>query len=360
MSDNIVAPPKTRGGEFFAIDKAPFEAACKLGLNPAVAYLAVTRGAGRDNAASFWSVNAIEQHTGMSRPKAKAALQALIDCGLFKKERGGARPRYRIGRSDEPQWIWLPNAIVDGAADEIPPLRLLRQMQDVRRLRLFVAMYDSHDLANDGGISRTVLWQNHTLTKEGNRGASTIWAFEREGISTVSTRSPLFTIYAAPGVTGEARETATKEFWGGLRALEALKLVEFIPHLFESDKPEAELIHAYAIDAGEPWEKDLATAAHRAGYLCLSPGQQQRSIEHDRRLFPMPSHIDKLAVIGIARLKYRPRTKMTAAWFAKSKEQAEVFMPTYQEIAGSAVESAGEIRNSPLEGANSPSETGTG
>jgi len=218
MSDNIVAPPKTRGGEFFAIDKAPFEAACKLGLNPAVAYLAVTRGAGRDNAASFWSVNAIEQHTGMSRPKAKAALQALIDCGLFKKERGGARPRYRIGRSDEPQWIWLPNAIVDGAADEIPPLRLLRQMQDVRRLRLFVAMYDSHDLANDGGISRTVLWQNHTLTKEGNRGASTIWAFEREGISTVSTRSPLFTIYAAPGVTGEARETATKEFWGGLRA----------------------------------------------------------------------------------------------------------------------------------------------
>ena len=142
--------------------------------------------------------------------------------------------------------------------------------------------------------------------------------------------------------------------------LEALKLVEFIPHLFESDKPEAELIHAYAIDAGEPWEKDLATAAHRAGYLCLSPGQQQRSIEHDRRLFPMPSHIDKLAVIGIARLKYRPRTKMTAAWFAKSKEQGEVFMPTYQEIAGSAVESAGEIRNSPLEGANSPSETGTG
>src|SRR6516164_8005549 len=100
---HIVAPPKTRGGEFFAIDKAPFEAACKLGLNPAVAYLAVTRGAGRDNAASFWSVNAIEQHTGMSRPKAKAALQALIDCGLFKKERGGGRPRYRIGRSDEPQ-----------------------------------------------------------------------------------------------------------------------------------------------------------------------------------------------------------------------------------------------------------------
>jgi hypothetical protein len=75
------------------------------------------------------------------------------------------------GGTAEPQRIWLPNAIVDGAADETPPLRLLRQMQDVRRLRLFVAMYDSHDLANDGGISRTVLSQKHTLTKEGSRGA---------------------------------------------------------------------------------------------------------------------------------------------------------------------------------------------
>jgi hypothetical protein len=340
MPDNadVIAFPKARGGEFFAVDKTRFDPACELGLNPAVAYLAVTRGAGRNHALSFWSVNAIEQHTGISRPKAKVALQALIDRGLFKKERGGARPRYRINRSVDPQWIWLPNAIVDGAADEEPPLRLLRQMQDVRRLRLFVAMYDSHDLANDGGISRVVLWQEHTLTKEGERGASTIWAFDPAGKSFIHTPSSLFTIYAA----GQARETAVEEFWDALRGLEAVKLVEFIPHIFESDKPEAELIHAYALDAGEPWEKELATAAHEAGFRCLSPGQQQWAIEHDRRLFPMPAHIGKLAVIGIARLKYRPRTKMTAAWFAKSKEQAETFTSIYQDIACNAVESASE------------------
>jgi hypothetical protein len=239
--------------------------------------------------------------------------------------------------SAEPQWIWLPNAIVDGAADEIPPLRLLRQMQDVRRLCLFVAMYDSHDLANDGGISRTVLWQIHTLTKESNRGASTIWAFEPEGTSTVSTRSPLYTIYVAPGISGEARETAAKEFWRALAALEALKLVEFVPHIFESDKPEAELIHSYAVTCGEPWEKELARAAHQAGFHCLSPGQQQCTLEQGRLLVPVPSHIDKLAVIGIARLKYRPQTRLTAAWFARSKEQAEAFIPIYQEIARNAV-----------------------
>jgi hypothetical protein len=397
--DNVIAFPDVKargGGGFFAIDKRAFGTACELGLNPAVAYLTIARGAGRDNAASFWSVNAIEEYTGISRPKANAAVQLLIDNGVLRKERGGKRPRYQIepgheipprlspderdtydeivrgkgkfnagsyrlaaaGKlvargllkqvgtrefvlaptSAEPQWIWLPNAIVEGAADEIPPLRLLRQMQDVRRLRLFVAMYDSHDLANDGGISRTVLWQKHTLTKEGKRGASTIWAFEREGTSTVSTRSPLFTIYAAPGISGDAEEMALREFWAALAALEAVKLVEFVPHIFESDKPEAELIHSYAVSCGEPWETELAAAAHEAGFCCLSPGQQQWTIEQRRLLVPIPSHIDKLAVIGIARLKYRPQTRMTAAWFAKSKEQAEAFTPIYQEIVRNAVD----------------------
>jgi hypothetical protein len=377
------------GGEFFAIDRRAFGAACKIGLNPAITYITVARGAGRDNAASFWSVNAIEKHTGISRPKAKAAVQCLIDNGLLTKQREGTRPRYQIvpghevppllsrderwtyddvvqgkrkfsagsrslvvagqlaargllkavgtrefaleAGSPEPQWTWLPNAIVDGAADESPPLRLLRQMQDVRRLQLFVAMYESHDLANDGGVSRTVLWQKHTLTKVGQQGASTIWAFDPQGQTFTSTGSPLFTTYVA-GLAGEAGEAAEKDFWEAIDALQAVRLFEFVPHIFESDKPEAELVHAYAVTAGESWEHDLASAAHEAGFNCLSPGQQQWAIDHDRLLFPLPRHIDKLAVIGIARLKYRPRTRTTAAWLAKSTRQAEEFIPVYRQI----------------------------
>ena len=98
---NVVALPKACGGEFFAIDKRTFEAACELGLNPAVAYLTIARGTGRDNAASFWSVNAIEEHTGISRPKAHAAIHLLIDRGLLTKERGGSRPLYRIVQGHE-------------------------------------------------------------------------------------------------------------------------------------------------------------------------------------------------------------------------------------------------------------------
>ena len=96
------------------------------------------------------------------------------------------------------------------------------------------------------------------------------------------------------------------------------------------------------MNCGEPWEQDLSFAAHEAAFNCLSPGQQQWTNEHRRLLIPAPSHIDQLAVIGIARLKYRPQTKMTAAWFARSKEQAEAFMSIYNEITHNAVASESE------------------
>ena len=55
--DNVIAFPDAKVasgvGEFFAIDKRAFGATCEIGLNPAVAYLAIARGAGRDNAKSF-------------------------------------------------------------------------------------------------------------------------------------------------------------------------------------------------------------------------------------------------------------------------------------------------------------------
>ena len=70
---NIISFPAKRSnaaGEFFVVDRRSFSVACGLGLNPAVAYLTIARGAG-SRSKSAWSVDAIERHTGISRPKAK-------------------------------------------------------------------------------------------------------------------------------------------------------------------------------------------------------------------------------------------------------------------------------------------------
>jgi len=105
-----------------------------LGLNAAIAYLVLCRGA-RSRSMSAWSVNALERHTGMSRDKAHLALERLIESGSIKKIRSGCHPQYEIKRMGEPD-VLLPNAVVDGVNNEVPPLALLRQMQDVRCLRL--------------------------------------------------------------------------------------------------------------------------------------------------------------------------------------------------------------------------------
>ncbi len=91
--------------------------------------------------------------------------------GLIRVIQGGTRPRYYIIPAHEvlgceghheavpynseaaakPQWIWLPNTIVDGAANETTPLEILRQSQNTTALRIFGDLYHAHTLASDGG-----------------------------------------------------------------------------------------------------------------------------------------------------------------------------------------------------------------
>jgi hypothetical protein len=84
-----------RRGEFFVVDRRAFAVACEHGLNPAVAYLTITRGAG-SRPKSCWSVDAIERHTGMSRPKANRAVQSLLKAELLTRSGAPTRPVYSI------------------------------------------------------------------------------------------------------------------------------------------------------------------------------------------------------------------------------------------------------------------------
>ena len=79
---------------FFSVDIGAFRCAATCGLNPAIAHLILARGTGRDNRITQWSVNAIEQRTGISRPNANKALSLLLDRGIWKKTRGGKHPIY--------------------------------------------------------------------------------------------------------------------------------------------------------------------------------------------------------------------------------------------------------------------------
>jgi hypothetical protein len=82
----------------------------------------------------------------------------------------------------EPDLIWLPNSLVDGAGGEpVSPLKLASQPQDPLLLRLLVDLYHSQDLAEHGGIHwRTIRYkyERHRLCQV---GPFVIWEFSVGG-----------------------------------------------------------------------------------------------------------------------------------------------------------------------------------
>lgn len=117
-------------GQFFAIGKPQWNEACKLGLNAAVALLALGRGTGHDNATTAWSAKAISGYTGMSWVRANNAL-ALLDRNprivANVTPNGKRRLRKLVIPEDSARWLWLPNALVAAPLGDQCGLRFVGQ-----------------------------------------------------------------------------------------------------------------------------------------------------------------------------------------------------------------------------------------
>jgi hypothetical protein len=215
----------------------------------------------------------------------------------------------------------------------VTPIALLRQMQDIRKLKLFVALYECQDLPTAGGVNHTLLYQTHNISKVSQRGSLTIWGFDGDADHTTTTSGPTLRDPFVAGLTAEPRKAAMEDFWEALRVFQVCGLITFIPHIFESNKPDALILHAYPVtDIGcEPWEREVSAAAHVAGMACIPAGQQEWAAQLGRHLLPLHSSLTDPSVIGIARLRYRPKTKRTGAWFAISRERAAEFLEEYQQ-----------------------------
>jgi hypothetical protein len=385
-------------GGFFAVDRRSWQKICPLGMNEAVAYLVQARGTGRDNCTTTWSVESIERYTGISRHRAAAAVKKLLAGGFSRLLRGGTKPIYdlvpfselpdsearptlsaheelivdwvqrglglnskdrkharaaaRKGwlvekdgefavapapeiKLDDP--IWLPNELVTGAAGEIPPLELVRQTQDPMTLRLLVEMYHAQNLREDGGVSRRFVWEAYNRVKIGERAQLTVWGFGRSsrwvnwefGLTDPHRREELTKEEKAAG------ETPAVDFFRRTAHLSDLGLIEWVPHLVESGEESGEIIHPVGMGCSDSVEDRLGRAAHEAARALLTEGQYEWAVETGiHQLAPVPRHITNVQMIGIARLRYRPHTRMTAAWWAELNANAQRHLARYLELAG--------------------------
>lgn len=395
-------------GDFFAVDRRAWARVCKIDINAMVAYLVLARGTGPDQRTTAWSANAIEQYTGITWPRGKAAIATLAQTGAVTIARGGRRPRYRIMAAHEipgcegyspptlsqaekslfdhltaafqgvparggrdwhhweaprtvaaslvqkgwaapvsgalhcyrpipydaeaaavPDWIWLPNALIDGAATEIAPVELCRQTQNAAALRLLVDLYHAQALASDGGIHWRSIRLGFSRHRIGERGAYVVYGF-RAGTEQAWSGKP----FIQPHMTGEMepdaavadrrRDRGWPIFWEAWNQLLRLGLVEFVGHLIEADNDTASVIHPYAVGNGEIAERRVAMAAHAAAAAMLTDGQREWAESKGLHLAPVHAHLTEVQMVGIARLRYRPRTGATAAWFARMTKWGEI------------------------------------
>ena len=314
---------------FFAVNKGKFESALSLGMNAGISYLTVACGTSKSNTDSGWSVNAIEKYTGISRGRAKKAIEALVDNNVIKRLKGGTKPRYRImdargSKKLEPKdTYWLPNGIVMGVADEMPPLARVRESQDSMLLVLFIDLYSEQNLLEDGGISQAVCRTIYNKEKVNERGEFDVYGFtEKQTHLTWDTAIVKKHFRSKDNLTEEEIENgynSTIDFFSRISTLRSLGLVERTAH-FVDNEDEGEIIHEM--------NSELDAAARSASEALLS---EQHETDYEF-LIPVPRHLKGATIVSTYRTTYKPRTSLTGGWYQESQKRNTNFLDKYSKI----------------------------
>ena len=171
-----------------------------------------------------------------------------------------------------PEWIWLPNALVDGVGVETPPIEIARESGRPAALRLLVDLYAAQSLAENGGVHWRRLRLSYERERVGQQGIYVVWGFTKKTKETWGS-VPFVEAHMTPG---KDREAGFKTFWEALEILTLAGLVEFVGHVVDHDHDEGAVIHPYSWPNGEPTERELVYAGHHAALRMLADWQKDK------------------------------------------------------------------------------------
>jgi hypothetical protein len=370
------------------------------GINTPLAYIALARFTGRDQTTTLAGMTAIHTRTGLTRGRADLALKTLERAGLIiapttgkkgirrslapwgfiqaqrskltpKQEKvldrvlskkdpitSGTDPDYQTAHSliakgilepteappgkprfrpTKPEWVWLPNTLVDGFGQGDTPLARLRQVQDKRAIPLLLDCYRLANLAEDGGLPWQFVRQKFKRKEIYTHGHFTVWGFVTDGLT--AKWEPLFTRFR-----GENQDAASADLWRIFGALRDAGLVEYVGHIVEGLNEGAQALHAYALpNTGEEPEREVATTADRAGRAMISDARYEAAKDELGAypwLCPVRSHVTNVELVGIVRPAHRPHTRMTAAWNRNFLSQCVDHKALFESLMENAIKSA--------------------
>jgi hypothetical protein len=265
-------------------------------------------GTGRDHVTTSWSAEAIATYTGMSWRRAKEGIDNLRKAKVIVKQYGKkSRPRYRLRKPRKK--LWIPMTFIFGAESETPPIARVRQIQDADTTFLAFSLYGAQDLVEHEGLPSTMLQRKYQSCALMASGECEVMGFSvKEKPSCLKGSYPI--PYGDP--------------WSHLTPLFDVGVIEWVPYLTEGD--DGEFIHALSGD-------DLAieVASHLASF-----GEYVRTYFgygfKSEWIIPVRRHRKRVAVIDIARMRYRPPlTRMTRQWWFKHALTLDEYRQFYRE-----------------------------
>jgi hypothetical protein len=248
--------------------------------------------------------------------------ELLVLSGHAERYPGGGR--YRALQSNvatKPDWIFLPNSLIEGIAEEVAPVELVRQTADVATLRLLVDLYRVHHLYQDGGIHFSRLSKRYDRYRVGYWGQFAVWGFKPIRAGSLVQASLLAEVGGVHDTEAQ-QQAALRAFRGCLERLLQLGLVQWIDHLVYTDNDEGEILHPLPLrPTDRAVEHQLTTAARRVAEVMLSSRKLAWAESKGFvALVPVKRHIEAVQLVGIARLRYRPWTAPTKAFVDRDQE----------------------------------------
>lgn len=310
---------------FFAIGKAQWAEACKLGMNPAIAFLVLARGTGGDNSTTSWSAEAVRKNTGIAWVRADDAIKVLEKNRLASRAPKTGRPSRKLSfPKDEDAVLWLPNSLVDGVGGKSSPIERLRRTQNVAYLQSFVDLYGEHNLASECGLPRALVWQRFYRAHVFDHGQFRFYGFSSGGSSCYS-KGPLERFQVDKKPEGEYPS------WAFLETLERLGILEVVHYVAEGDSSDSELKHALTGDElADEVKAALDGVIERFEGAWQAKKVESRSFDY---VIPAPRDYAPPAVVGIYRLVFRPWTSLTTTWWATHTEACEHYAAIYAALA---------------------------
>ena len=332
-------------GRFFRVDMRCWAQACELGLDAALAYLAFNAGRRGRQPTTLWGRTALCNHLGLSRSHARLAMQRLEQAGLVVPAADQKLVR-RVVESKAPDHAYLPQSLVLGAVGERTPLTLLREAGDELLLRLFVELYQHHELLDEDGLPLRIAHQRWEKSVVSRSDSWCVVAFMRTQVQVgtqLTPNDPLLLPHAherdRPG--HDRREP----FLERLTTLSShLGLLVPVPRLTETDDVDSTI--AFSVWPAF-WRREEDGPDVRIGIAAQATAQQlidasdeaSAKVEALRRegdvvILPVPAHmVARCALWTGFRMRYRPHTKATSAWRRDQEATATAWELRFAELS---------------------------